>query len=81
MTYNGKIHKRYTGHQGPLVYIIQSSAENYGQIIFHKEQKRSGNPKIVPGKKQTKKKVIEIPFHILHQNKFRQYQRDIKCQQ
>lgn len=26
------------------------------QIIFHKEQKRSGNPKIVPGKKNKKKK-------------------------
>lgn len=64
MTYNGKIHKRNTGHHGPLVYITQSSAENCRQIIFHKEQKRSGNPKIVPGKKQTNKKWWLEPHSI-----------------
>lgn len=48
--------KKHTGHHGPLVYITKSSAENCQQIIFHKEQKRSGNPKVVPGKKNKKKK-------------------------
>lgn len=63
--------KKHTGHHGPLVYITKSSAENCQQIIFHKEQKRSGNPKVVPGKKNKKKKTaVENPSHILHQNKF-----------